>query len=235
VVDSILLYVSLFVAIVGVIALGPKRTRATAGPVIIAAVLIAAIVLLWPVRTKSVKTPATRLDVVMPVWQFDEIHTLTVDAPPERVFEAIRAVRAGEIRFFRTLVAIRRGGRPGPESILNAPENKPILDVATETTFDLVVSDPPHELVLHTVVIPPDRGLAAMNFLVEPDGRGGSIVSTQTRVNAIGNDAQRRFAIYWRIIHPGSDIIRRSWLKAVKRRAEAASRIPPPPTPPSPR
>ena len=30
----------------------------------------------------------------------------------------------------------------------------------------------------------------------------------------------RAFAVYWRIIQPGSDIIRRSWLRAVKDRAE---------------
>jgi hypothetical protein len=32
----------------------------------------------------------------------------------------------------------------------------------------------------------------------------------------------RQFAVYWRLIHPGSDIIRRMWLRAIKRRAERA-------------
>jgi hypothetical protein len=35
------------------------------------------------------------------------------------------------------------------------------------------------------------------------------------------DDAHRTFAVYWRIIRPGSGIIRRSWLEAIKRRAEA--------------
>ena len=101
-----------------------------------------------PVPTKQVSTPITRLDDWMPAWQFDERHTIHVDAPPEKVFAAIRAVRADEIRFFRTLIAIRRCGRPGPESILNAPEQKPLLDVATETTFIYLADEPPRELVL---------------------------------------------------------------------------------------
>ena len=45
-------------------------------------------------------------------------------------------------------------------------------------------------------------------------------ISSVTRV--YGNNAPivRRFAVYWRLIHPGSDIIRRMWLRAIKRRAE---------------
>lgn len=59
-----------------------------------------------------------------------------------------------------------------------------------------------------------------MNFLVTPDEHGGSNIATETRVFANSDSARRRFAIYWRIIHPGSDIIRRMWLRAIKRRAE---------------
>jgi hypothetical protein len=62
--------------------------------------------------------------------------------------------------------------------------------------------------------------VAAMNFLVTPDGRGGSHVSTETRVRAADRAVARNFAIYWRLIHPGSDIIRRMWLRAIKTRAE---------------
>ena len=62
-----------------------------------------------------------------------------------------------------------------------------------------------------------ERGV---NFLVTSDERGGSIVSTETRVYVNDPSALRRFAVYWRVIHPGSDIIRRMWLRAIKRRAE---------------
>ena len=59
-----------------------------------------------------------------------------------------------------------------------------------------------------------------MNFLVTPAGPGNSTISTETRVYADDAAAIHRFAIYWRLIHPGSDIIRRMWLRAIKERAE---------------
>src|SRR5438876_11082722 len=143
----------------------------------------------------------------MPNWQFDEQHLIHVGAPPEKVFEAIHAVRADEIFLFRTLIAIRRCGQPGPESIMNAPENKPLLDVATQTTFTYLADDAPREIVVGTVIsaprgihapakltpeifrktLPPGVVLATMNYLITPDSNGGSTVSTETRV--FGNNA----------------------------------------------
>lgn len=57
--------------------------------------------------------------------------------------------------------------------------------------------------------------------LITSDGRGGSNLSTETRVFADNAAGVRQFAVYWRMIHPGSDSIRRMWLRAIKRRAEA--------------
>ena len=64
--------------------------------------------------------------------------------------------------------------------------------------------------------------LAAMNFAVRPDGEGGSVVSTETRVHSNSPGARRRFAMYWRVIYPGSAIIRRMWLRAIAHRAMSA-------------
>ncbi len=179
----------------------------------------------------------THLDEFMPVWQFGERHTIRVAAPPARVFEAIRNVRANEILFFRTLTWIRRGGRRGPESILNAGDRAPLLDVATRNGFIYLADDPPLELVIGTVVVAPPGGrgaltpgtfkaqrapgfaVAAMNFRVTPIGPDGSLVSTETRVFANDPTARKRFGRYWRVIYPGSALIRRMWLRAVKRRA----------------
>jgi hypothetical protein len=183
--------------------------------------------LAWPVREKRVSARATRLDEFMPVYQFDERHAIHVDAPPQRVYDAVHAVRAGEIRLFRTLTAIRRFGRAGPESILNAPEQQPLLDVATRTGFRYLADDP-REIVVATTLIP--NAEAMMNFLITPDARGGTLLSTETRVYARNDSARRRFANYWRFIQPGSDIIRRMWLRAIKRRAEH-----PPTSSPTPR
>ena len=214
---------------------------------VVALVLTAAIAwLAYPIREHRVARAETRLDELMPVWQFGEYHTIDVDAPPARAYEAMRAVTADEIRLFRTLTWIRRGGRELPESILNAGKNKPLIDVATQSGFVTLADDAPRELVIGTVVkrpagsrmtlnrdafsrpLPPDYALAAMNFRVTPNSSGGSTVSTETRVHANSDAAARSFARYWRVIYPGSALIRRMWLRAIKRRATTAPREPGP-------
>jgi hypothetical protein len=244
--DSVLLYLGFAIFLIGALSiLWPLRfirIRTRKAGAIVAAVgfLIAVVILLLPVRMKQVPTPITNLDEWMPVWQFGEQHTIHVDASPEKVFEAIHAVRADEIFLFRTLIAIRRCGRPGPESIMNAPEDKPLLDVATQTSFIYLADEAPREIVVGTVIsaprdiqrpakltpemfrkaVLPGVVLATMNYLVTPESTGGSTVSTVTRVYGNSAGAVRQFAVYWRIIHPGSDIIRRMWLRAIKRKSE---------------
>jgi hypothetical protein len=216
------------------------RTRRMALMVSGLGLLLALGVLLLPYRNKEAVNRVTKLDDWMPRWQVGERHVLKIAAPPAKVFAAIHEVRADEILLFRTLTAIRRCGGTGPESILNAPEQKPLLDVATQTTFLLLENEAPRELVIGTVIAAPRtvRGsgrlepdlfrktlrpgvvLATMNFAVTPTDDGGSTVATETRVCANSPAALRRFGIYWRLIHPGSDIIRRMWLRAIARRAE---------------
>jgi hypothetical protein len=48
-----------------------------------------------------------------------------------------------------------------------------------------------------------------------------TIVTTETRIYATDASAQRRLALYWRVIYPGSALIRRMWLRAVAHRAES--------------
>ena len=147
---------------------------------------------------------------------------------------------ASEILFFRELTWLRRLGRRGPEGILNAPERRPLLDVATGTTF-VTLADSPCEIVVGTVVIAPPgpratpinaeafaalaarpgHALATMNFVITPRADGSCEVSTETRVYATDERSRRRFAAYWRLINLGSAFIRVMWLRAIKRRAEA--------------
>jgi len=203
--------------------------------------LLAGVGLILPVSESRITRIQTRLDEFAPAWQFREFHALEVAAPPARVFEAIKLVRADEIALFRTLTWIRRGGRPLPKSILNAGERKSLIDVATHSGFVILAEDAPRELVIGTVIMAPPgtRGkltpqvfqqrlapgfaLATMNFVVMANDQGGSLVSTETRVFANDPSSRRRFAAYWRIIYPGSAIIRRMWLRAIQRRATGAN------------
>jgi hypothetical protein len=194
--------------------------------------------LLLPAFESRTLAATTRLDEFAPAWQFHEVHTIRIAAPPDRVFDAIKEVRADEIFLFRTLTWIRRGGRSLPPGILNAGSRASLLDVATKSTFIWLADDRPREIVVGTVIeapagyrrgmltpglfklpLLPGFALATMNFMVTLDGSGGCVVSTETRVFASDASARRHFAAYWRVIYPGSAIIRRMWLRAIERRA----------------
>jgi hypothetical protein len=212
---SILLYGGLFTAVVGALATLWRRTRRRAAAIVVCGAALILIALIWPAGEERVSTVTSKLDERMPRWQFVERHEIRIAAPPERIYSAIRNVTAREIRFFQFLTAVRCMGRcREKESILHAPPAKPIVDVALRSGFRMLVDDAPRELVIGTRVA--SRTLALMNFHVDGDG----LVTTETRVFAETDAARRKFAIYWRFIRPGSGIIRRSWLEAIKRRAE---------------
>jgi hypothetical protein len=59
----------------------------------------------------------------------------------------------------------------------------------------------------------------ALNFRIEP-AAAGVVLRTETRVYATDATIRRMFTPYWRTIYPGSALIRRSWLRAIKTRAE---------------
>jgi hypothetical protein len=212
---SIILYCGAAAILIGAIALIPRRTRRNAVWIILIGIASTLFAIFYPAHEQRVARVESHLDEIMPRWQFDEHHEIQINASPERIYAAIRDVTPREIRLYQTLTTIRCLGRCKGESILNAPDAKPILDVATSSGFRVLADDVPRELVIGTRVGP--RTFAVMNFLVAANGH----VSTETRIFAQTERGVRRFAIYWRLIRPGSGIIRRSWLEAIKRRAEA--------------
>lgn len=242
-----MVYLGLIIAVAGlVLVIKPTRrlrvrTRLRGAAVGAFGVVLLFIGLILPAPESRVLRAQTRLDEFAPAWQFREFHTIRVAASPERAFDAIQRVRADEILLFHTLTWIRRGGRPQPESILSAGTRASLIDVATRSGFVRLAEDPPRELLIGTVVaapsgtrgpltpevfrsrLPPGFALAAMNFVVTPLRGGQSVVSTETRVFANSPAARRRFAAYWRVIYPGSAIIRRMWLRAIADRAESTS------------
>jgi hypothetical protein len=205
------------------------------------------VVLVIAVITPSPQSSAgarSGIDEFMPAFHFREHHTIVVSAPPDRVYAAIKSVSADEIALFNLLTGIRRFGRPGPEGILNAPAKQPILDVATRTGFVLLLDRAPSDIVIGAVVVAPlgtrapgrdltvpdfialtqpGFGKATMNFRTEDLGNGTTRVETETRVLLTDTVALKRFTPYWRTIFPGSSIMRATWLRAIKTRAEKAS------------
>jgi hypothetical protein len=241
-----LVYAGFVTALAGVISmLRPLaflgiHTRGQGLAVAACSLLLVAAGWLLPARASRAAAAATRLDELVPAWQFDERHRVVIRAPRQRIYSAIKEVTAREILFFRALTWIRRFGRPLPEGILNAPESKPLLELAAQTSFLLLAEDAEREIVLGSLVIAaprwrPDGELtpeawktlsapgfakAAINFRVEDAGPGAFTVTTETRVFATDPATCRRFAAYWRVIYPGSSLIRAMWLRAIRLRAE---------------
>jgi len=216
--------------------------------VIAAGLLIVIIGSSLPATETRIAIPRTQLDQFMPAWQFSERHSIRIGGPKEKVYVALKQVTANEIHFFRTLIWIRRFGRPGPESILNPPPDTPLLQVATKTTFTVLSEEPNREFVFGTLIAAPRSWraggnktpagfkalaasdapgfvLAAMNFRLEDCAPSTAslpctVLTTETRVYATDASSRRAFARYWRVIYPGSSLIRSMWLRAVKERAE---------------
>jgi hypothetical protein len=219
------------------------RTRRQSALVLALSLIVVVMGESLPAKEVRVATPRTQLDQFAPVYQFSEFHSIRIAAPKERVYRAVKLVTAEEIALFRTLTWLRRFGRPGPESILNPPPHVPVLDVATRTSFLVLAEEPDQEIVLGTLVaVPPGwrpggkptpdgfKALivttnapgfasATMNFRIEDAGPAACTLTTETRVYATDASTRRRFAGYWRVIYPGSALIRRMWLRAIARRA----------------
>jgi hypothetical protein len=184
-----------------------------------------------PVSETRVGAVRSRLDEFMPVYQFSEFHGVDVGASREQIWRALWEVRPEEIRFAKTLMRIRGLG----DSM--APEGQPILKSFASGPFQMLAREREREVVFGragdgrrvrdlTAEEFKTAGGArllklAMNLRIEEAEAGHCLLTTETRVYAVGPQVVRGFATYWRLIYPGSALIRRMWLRAIKLRAEA--------------
>ena len=219
--------------------LGVRSRRAGLGVLFLGLVLVV-VGMALPAPTRRALARATLLDDFMPEWHFREFHALRVQAPRERVYAAVKSVTADEISLFRLLTWLRSPSLVRrAESILAPAPKMPILEVAQRSGFLVLAEEPGREIVLGTVVVGrvapgkhgpqdflqltrPGYAKATINFHVADEDAGWCLLTTETRVFATSPDARRSFAAYWRVIYPGSALIRRMWLRAVRERAEAA-------------
>jgi hypothetical protein len=172
------------------------------------------------------------LDQQFPDYDVHEVHSLWVPAPPEAAYEAVKAVSAREVRLFGPLMALRTVGR----SNRIFDPRRPLLDAMLKAGFVPLDERPGEEIVVGAIgrfwspfgnkprpvedfrkFDEPGHAKAALNFRVEAE-RGGSRITTETRIAGTDTASTRRFRAYWLLIRLGSGAIRRSWLKAIRRR-----------------
>lgn len=151
----------------------------------------------------------------------------------------------------RLLLAIRgipaaiSRGLSGVKSLKQRRGAPVTLATFEQQGFRILESRPPEELVIGlegrfwspsggVCTPPPDAFLsstpatgmarAAWNFRVTRTGPVTCELSTETRVLCAGPEVKRRFLPYWWLVRPGSGLIRREMLRAIRNQAERSVR-----------
>ena len=185
-----------------------------------------------------------KLDKFLPTWQFNEVHTVVVDASPGQVFTAMKDLTAAELS---PLIFWMLNLRNLPTKLVGksapiAPQSGPFLAQLYQGGFISLAEDPGKEIVFGLIgqfwkltfgeephIPSPEAFLAfndpafakvAANLAVTVDEQGRTRCSTETRIHVPDPKTRRKFAFYWRIISMGSAFIRVLWLRAIKRKAE---------------
>jgi hypothetical protein len=174
------------------------------------------------------------LEQLLPTPRLLEVDHVDLAAPPERVWPLVRhadLARSPLVRAFFALRAVpeRLSGRAEPhtlrlDDLCSSPE-KP--------GFQVLLEDAPHEVAVGAIgqvwqpVIPfvhapdaeaflafsePEQVKVAWSIRVLAYGAQDSRVEIEVRVDATDNAAWRKFERYFRLIGPGSHLIRRSLL-----------------------
>jgi len=192
----------------------------------------------WPAGAFDTPSPTTRIDAFLPEYNFHERHEMVIQAPPESVRAALDRVAWADIGVMETLGRIRsvamggsaaRGGL-SPTPILDSVKNPrsgffPLDDTPREFVFGLAGQPWNNAAVRLSAAefrtwTKPGCIKVAANFLVLDAGNGGSRVVTETRIAACDAAARKKMSKYWALVYPGSGMVRRSLLEAVRLRAE---------------
>jgi hypothetical protein len=194
----------------------------------------------WPASSRVASGPHQRLDDFMPAYEFYERHETYAHASTARVSDAVKQVTAADIPVAAWLSRIRamayghferrRASSQPMLKALSQPGSGFLaldLDGASEIVCGLVgrpwanarpprVETPAEFIAFNT----PDNVKVAFNLAWSDAGEGRTRITTETRIIGTDDHARRTFARYWRVIYPGSAIIRRAWLDAIVARAE---------------
>lgn len=174
------------------------------------------------------------IDNVLPRYDVHERHELWVPGDPQAAYAAVKDVTAAEVKLLSPLMQLRTLGR-WPRS---SDPGAPLLEELKKLGFVVLGERPGEEIVVGAIgrfwspignmprrtqdfstFDEPDCAKAVMNFTVRAEG-AGSRITTETRIVGTDPASSRKFRLYWLAIRLGSGAIRRSWLRAIRRRLE---------------
>jgi hypothetical protein len=182
------------------------------------------------------------LDKALPSADYSAAVEARVSAAPERAFEAALAVPIREMPLASALLAIR--SIPGAVKRRRAPglgSRRPFLEGLLREPGFFVLNEPdgsyaafgyvgrPWKLASEGRALEsavdfaafdePGYAKVVMDLAARPQA-SGSVLRTETRIHLTDERARRAFGRYWRLVRVGSDLVRRDWFHAARRRAE---------------
>lgn len=158
------------------------------------------------------------------VYHHVERHAVRVAASPEEALRAAREVRLGDVPAVRLLLRLRGLGGARGAALWDALQAAGFRPFGQDT---LVLVARPWALRQGQRPVgdflnfaEPGWAKLAIDFRANPEGEQSRLL-TETRVYLTDGAARRRFRLYWLVVRPFSGFLRRRWLAAAKRRAEA--------------
>jgi hypothetical protein len=172
----------------------------------------------------------------------------TPDAAYRALLEVTMPELSGivSLLFYLRTLPEKMAGRRG--NWLNSESNKPMMGQMLENGFVKIEEQAPQEIVFGMIVpgaigrvwkkssnldVTPEDAPQLLafkdpeylwviaNFMVKATDKPGTVILyTESRTKGLSPKATKSFSPYWAFIRPWSGLIRRLWLRAIKRRAE---------------
>ena len=175
------------------------------------------------------------LDEIIPTWHFGNHHQIVVDAPIERVADAVDSMRLDRDSSWLVRLFFRARG-------LSVPSGPTPRAALTATGFSVLGERPGREIVFGIAgkfwapremanltrvadarafveFARPGEAKGAMNIRLEPLDDGRTLLATETRVWCTDRRARILFGLYWTLIRIPSGLIRTDMLRAIARSA----------------
>jgi len=218
--------------------------RLFAAFVALGGILISVVSLLCPVKTKHSSTTDQKIDDLLPEFAFNEFHEVRINASPEKIKQVLQVTGVKDIPAAYMLMKIRGIADEDVDLSDRTANNKAGSNTISTPDFNFFVVTPDEwitVMILKSVIItnnsnkpaPPEISTleqftafnkpgyvkVAVNFRFISTNNKETILTTETRNNGTTHKDSRIFGYYWRIIYPGSAIIRRLWLDTIKKKA----------------